>query len=68
MMEMNQTPGVIVEMLEKTLLRLQNAFRNQPYPDLKQRIAWLDKLEKLTVRHSDDICRNQSGFRSSLSS
>lgn len=57
MMEMNPTSDAIVQMLEKALLRLQNAYRGQPCPHLEQRLEWLDRLEKLTVRHGADICR-----------
>lgn len=56
-MEMNQTPDATVLQLEQVLQRLQNAYRREPNPDLQQRLAWLNKLEQLTVRHSDDICR-----------
>lgn len=57
---MNQTSDATVQQLEQMLQRLQNAYRREPNPPLKQRLVWLDKLEQLTVRHGDDICRTIS--------
>jgi len=56
-MEMNQTSDATVQQLEQILQRLQNPYRREPNPLLEQRLVWLDKLEQLNVRHSDDICR-----------
>jgi coniferyl-aldehyde dehydrogenase len=54
-MEMHLAPEVIAQTLEATLKRLHAACRAQPYPDLQQRLDWLSRLEKITVRHGAEI-------------